>query len=112
MPFAPLRPCLTPGCPERVSSGRCALHAQVQELHRYNYAGRRLYRTARWQAVRGLVLQRAPLCRECSRLGRVTVATEVDHIDRVGLDVNRFFNVAGLQGLCKSHHSEKTASGR
>ena len=61
---------------------------------------------ARWQKLRAYVLATEPLCRECQAGGRVTPATDVDHIVRRvdgGSD-----DVANLQPLCRSHHIAKT----
>ena len=48
-----------------------------------------------------------PLCRECSRLGKLTPAAEVDHIVRIS-DGGARLDDANLQSLCKSCHSRKT----
>lgn len=52
-----------------------------------------------------MVLSEQPLCPECQRVGRITPATEVDHIDNDASNNER----SNLVGLCKPHHSEKTA---
>lgn len=61
---------------------------------------------AAWRAIRADVLAEQPLCRHCEQANRVTVATEVDHVD--GNDSNN--DRANLQGLCKPCHSRKTAA--
>lgn len=94
MATAPLRPCLEPGCSERVASGRCdehrAQHARRIDRARggatargYNY---------RWHKRRSAFLVRFPLCgqrrpdalrdrlTECQRERRATPATVVDHL--------------------------------
>lgn len=61
--------------------------------------------SAIWRAIRAGVLSREPLCRVCREQGRITAATEVDHIDgdsANGLTIN-------LQPLCTPCHSRKTA---
>ena len=45
-------------------------------------AWRRLYKTAKWQAIRRDQLQRFPLCRACWRQGRTTPATVCNHLDK------------------------------
>jgi len=55
-----------------------------------------------WGRLRAWVLARRPLCAVCGG-----PATDVDHIiprERGGLD-----SPTNLQGLCHSHHSQKTA---
>lgn len=45
-------------------------------------AYRKLYRTARWQAVRTAQLRNHPLCHKCLQRGHVTPATVCHHEDR------------------------------
>jgi len=54
-----------------------------------------------------MVLNREPLCRECLKQGRLTPATEVDHI--VPLASGGTNDLENLQPLCHSCHSRKTA---
>jgi 5-methylcytosine-specific restriction protein A len=64
------------------------------------------YSTAWWQKLRLAVLAREPLCRSCATSGRVTPATELDHIVPVakgGTD-----DVLNLQPLCRACHETKT----
>ncbi|MBE3589998.1 MAG: HNH endonuclease [Firmicutes bacterium] len=111
MPTRPPTPCAQPGCPALVPAGQryCAEHARA-ERRRYDRergsAASRGY-DARWRRLRAMVLAREPLCRACAVEGRVTPATDVDHIvprSRGGTDV-----LDNLQPLCHRHHSEKTA---
>lgn len=66
----------------------------------------RHYSSAQWQRVRTLVLAAEPLCRICSREGRVVVATVVDHI--VPLADGGTDDTDNLQPLCKPCHDRKT----
>ena len=63
---------------------------------------------AQWQKLRRDILQRDHgLCQPCKRAGRVTLATEVDHIRNKaqgGKD-----NPANLQAICRPCHAAKTA---
>ncbi|OJX08239.1 MAG: hypothetical protein BGO72_01525 [Burkholderiales bacterium 70-64] len=64
--------------------------------------------TARWQRLRALVLAEHPLCAHCFALGRVALATDVDHADG-----NPGNNARGnLQSLCHACHSRKTGRER
>lgn len=61
---------------------------------------------ATWRRLRRSYLQRNPLCVECLRQGRVTPATDVDHIiprSRGGTD-----DESNLQSMCHACHSRKT----
>ncbi|WP_247869541.1 HNH endonuclease signature motif containing protein [Herbaspirillum sp. ST 5-3] len=60
--------------------------------------------SAAWRKLRASVLADEPLCRHCQALGRVTPATDVDHIDNDPSN-NRRDN---LQALCHECHSRKT----
>jgi 5-methylcytosine-specific restriction endonuclease McrA len=71
---------------------------------------RKLYKSARWQVTRFLVLQHDLLCRSCGN----QASTQVDHVvsartvlEELGED--EFFNPKRCQGLCASCHSRKTA---
>lgn len=66
----------------------------------------------KWAKVRGRFLQMNPLCLHCKCEGRMTPATEVDHIVPHRGDKELFWDWDNLQALCKSHHSRKTAKGQ
>lgn len=67
-------------------------------------------RSTAFQRRRALLLRANPLCAHCARSGRVTAATELDHIKPLhqgGTDDD-----ANLQGLCTECHRIKTAAER
>jgi 5-methylcytosine-specific restriction protein A len=64
-----------------------------------------------WQQARAMFLVEHPLCVDCEKEGRVSPATEVDHIIPHRGDKSLFWKADNLQGLCKRHHSTKTARG-
>lgn len=66
---------------------------------------------AKWQRARAAYLAEHPLCVECESEGRLTTATEVDHIEAHRGDVVKFWDRDNWQGLCKPHHSRKTGRG-
>ena len=81
-----------------------------QEDHRPSAALRGYDR--RWRRLRRMVLAREPLCRACRAMAppRYTPSTQVDHIvpkSEGGPDT-----FANLQGLCATHHSQKTGRDR
>jgi len=57
-----------------------------------------------WRRLRATILAEEPLCRTCLVQRRITVATDVDHID--GDSANNSAN--NLQSLCHACHSRKT----
>lgn len=58
------------------------------------------------QEIRRRFFAKHPLCVECERKGRVTIATELDHIKAIGN--GGIDNDANRQGLCLSCHQAKT----
>lgn len=65
---------------------------------------------ADWRRVRAQVLSGEPLCRLCAEAGRVTAATDVDHIEPFqGLADPRRLAVANLRPLCRPCHMARTA---
>ena len=61
-----------------------------------------------WQVIRKYILSRNPLCRECERLGLVSLATDVHHIKP--LRDGGTHETDNLMPLCHSCHS--TITGR
>lgn len=66
-------------------------------------ATRRLYSTARWQAIRAQQLRDERLCRVCIKQGIATLATVCDHEQPHCGDVDRFWS-GPFQSLCKPCH--------
>lgn len=66
---------------------------------------------ADWRRVRAHVLAAEPLCRMCAEAGRVTAATEVDHIETFhGLDDFRRLDPSNLRPLCTPCHRARTGA--
>jgi 5-methylcytosine-specific restriction protein A len=100
MPTAPLQLC--PRGHRKPSGKPCPLCTKSRDQARGSRSARGY--DHRWYAViRPAQLLREPLCRFC--LPRVTVATDVDHID----GNSRNNDPANLRSLCKSCHSRRTA---
>ena len=82
MALKPLRPCRHPGCCVLVSDGYCDAHRprgdrRSEEAQSWRW----MYRTDKWlRELRPEQLLREPFCRECSKRGIRTRATDVDHI--------------------------------
>jgi len=81
-----MRYCLTPGCPELVTKGRCPAHRPTEEQRGY---GRE------WRRVRKAVVQAQPWCSWCG----ATSDLVADHV--VSGDPS------ALQTLCRSCNSKK-----
>lgn len=88
----------------RDGSGRCANHPKPQwakpATATKRITGRKL------QAMRAELFARDPLCAECKRQGRVTLATQRDHIKSLaegGADADD-----NVQGLCADCHEAKS----
>ena len=113
MPARPARICPRCGKPFR---GRCACGYGVgkcrwEDDRKRGTRSQRGYDAA-WQACRAAYLAEHPLCEECERQGRVTLAEEVHHVEGfVGLDDERRLDGNNLEALCKRCHRVKT-SGR
>lgn len=107
MPNRPRRVCLIATCPHpALSRGRCAAHAQRDEIQRHPFA--HVYRDSRWSGRGGLrqqVLTANPLCEICMGLAQC-----VDHIiphrgnERLAYDINN------LRPLCNRCHGQVTAA--
>jgi hypothetical protein len=102
---APLRPCTSPGCPARVTGGRCATHdrrARGQRIHWRDLYG------SDWPHIRLDYLERHPQCALCPRM-----ASTPDHYP-VGIRDLRARGIANphhdryLRPLCASCHSQHT----
>ena len=107
MPVAAPRPCTHPGCGVLVrdGSGRCAKHPKPEWQTKRatpttRITGRRL------QRMRAELFAHDPLCAECRRLGRVTLATQRDHITPLCDGGND--DPGNVQGLCGPCHDEKS----
>lgn len=115
MPRRVGHPCAAPGCPAVVQAGAyCSEHQRDRAAVRRSTRptaraspSRRGY-DRRWQRQRVMFLARHPLCVNCEKEGRVTAATEVDHV--VPLAQGGTNDDDNLQALCHSCHSRKTAT--
>ena len=106
MPTAAPRPCGHPGCGALVrdGSGRCAKHAKEAwakpVIATKRITGRKL------QEMRKALFTRSPLCAACELVGRVTLATQRDHI--IPLAEGGEDNDGNTQGLCFACHETKS----
>lgn len=109
MPSAAPKPCRVCHALVRDGTERCPAHKVKKE----SGFSRSLSRHARgygsaWSRLRAAMLERdCHLCVPCEKLGRVTLATIVDHIvpKAEGGDDDE----GNLQSICKACHTQKTA---
>lgn len=105
MPHKALKPCPWPGgCAELTDGRYCGVHRKAETRRRGSSTDQGY--GAQWRHLRTLVLREEPWCRRCSDEGKLVRSTQVDHIKpraQGGTDTR-----SNLQGLCASHHSEKT----
>lgn len=107
MSTRPQQPCSYPGCPNLVTSGRCQVHA-ASSLGGWKRdpSRQRLY-DRRWQKFRAAFLAEHPWCVLCERIGIMTPAEHVDHVNPHKGDPQAFWK-GPFQALCPSCHSRKT----
>lgn len=115
MPLRPQRPCRAQGCRSlhRNANGYCDRHTErakshVREKPRESSAARGY--GYKWQQARAGFLAKHPLCVRCQALGRVVIATDVDHVIPHKGDMALFWDRSNWQSLCAPCHSAKTAS--
>ena len=103
----PPRRCST--CNSLFTAHRCRTCTRQADQRRGS-ASARGYCSARWRKVRAQKLAADPFCSTCALHGRMTVATDVDHLERVaGPNDPRFFVWEVLDSKCRACHSRKTA---
>ncbi|RKR79607.1 HNH endonuclease [Marinobacter nauticus] len=115
MPRRPLKPCAAAGCHELLRGQRyCDKHQPAPR--QYNRAKERERGSStqrgygyKWRQARRDWLMANPLCAECNRQGRITAATDVDHIIPHRGDLKLFWSRSNWQSLCHPCHSRKTA---
>ena len=107
MPWKPKHICNYPGCQTLTYDRYCEKHKK-EMMKIQNERSSKMY-TYKWRKASKEFLKKHPLCAECQREGRLTPATEVDHIKPHGGNLRLFWNKKNWQPLCKSCHSKKTA---
>lgn len=64
-----------------------------------------------WRNFRDWFLARHPLCEDCLAEGKIEPAEEVHHLKKVADHPELRLVEANCRGLCKPHHSRRTAAG-
>lgn len=117
MPFAPAKPCVRSGCRSlAVDGGRyCKKHTEAEKKQTKRYDKQRGSSCKRgydrkWQKYRKRYLAVHPVCVRCEKMGRITPATVVDHIEPHRGDYDLFWDLGNHQAMCKRCHDIKTAT--
>lgn len=116
-PYAPLKNCPVPSCPEHTHGGPCPRHAAQREHDRgltgsgATFAERRWYRTPRWFALRARVLAEEPRCPDCRAEHIETPTVDVHHRVKPHGDASLFWARGNLRALCHPHHAARTRRG-
>lgn len=107
--------CRFPGCGKKIPrAGHCEAHqrevrkasdSRRESSHQRGYGWK-------WRQYAEHFKRANPLCAHCLAEGVIPprATTEVDHITPHRGDMRLFWDKANHQGLCKPHHSRKTAS--
>ena len=96
----------------------CAKHLQsrvasAETIHRSPKPDRPnlkhpLYGTVAWLRLKSAMLEDQPFCESCNRLGKLSLAKEVDHVIPIRVNMDLALDESNLQCLCKSCHQKKT----
>ena len=103
MPNAPSTPCAEPGC------GRLDCKEHTWRKRQDRDRGKTTARGygADWQRVRRVALSRDNwLCVACGKLGRITVAEEVHHIEPIERRPELRLVLSNLMSVCVPCHAE------
>lgn len=101
----PFKVCKHIGCNTLTKTGYCPNHKPI-ELRAS--AAKRGYDN-RWRKYRSAFLKEHPLCAECERNNRITLATVVDHIIPHKGNKRLFWDSDNHEALCERCHNRKTA---
>jgi 5-methylcytosine-specific restriction protein A len=115
MPRRPLKGCFYSGCPNLTDSTYCDVHKKQKRreydaTRRPSYSQKNLlYESPAWRRERKNFLINHPLCAPCLAAGRVTQASEVDHIEPHKGNMSLFWDASNWQAICKPCHNRKTS---
>lgn len=76
------------------------------KANQYRQRTQAMYNDRRWRKARAQFLKLNPYCAKCRPV--LTKATHLDHKIPHHGDYEKFWDVENWQGLCMSHHNQKT----
>jgi 5-methylcytosine-specific restriction protein A len=96
--------------PSRVSTHKPSVPAgptrhQVYAQYRRDRESNRFYSSAVWRKLRSMQLRKEPLCEECRRQGRLTLAEIVHHRTELRADPTLALAEENLESLCSPCHT-------
>lgn len=95
-------------CENHQTTNACTEYKRAFDKNRAHEIHRRLYQSARWRAVRAIILRRDPLCIKCGHKASQVVHHIIDAVEWLASG-HSFFDQSNLQGLCKPCHDSHTA---
>ena len=104
--------CRYPGChaPAPRGSRYCERHREAGVKRDAIQAEKaKKFREARRRAIKGTSILQHPYCEHCAKEGRLTPATDVDHVNPHRGDPVLMWSESNLQALCHVCHARKTA---
>ena len=107
MPSAPGRACTCGGIVRQGVCDRCGPKRRTQYR---KHAAARGY-DYQWQQFRKRYLALNPLCMDCKKIGIVTAATAIHHVQKLKPRPDLKYEESNLMPLCKMHHDRRTAKG-
>ena len=108
MPERAKRPCGKAGCNQLANGKYCESHLNEGALARKTPM-RKLYSTKRWEATRREVITSDPVCKLCGMRASQVAHHKIRAQVYAARDMEMFFDLSNLEGVCKSCHDAETA---
>lgn len=85
-----------------------SLSNKAYDKYKRNPEARAFYKSAAWQKVRIIILQRDNyLCQECLKNNKLTVANTVHHIEPLLDNWDKGLDEENLEAICESCHNKE-----
>jgi len=105
-----MKVCSVGGCNNTTQGRYCSSHTKLRhkDYDSKRPTSRQRGYDSKWEKLRNLVRREEPLCRECSKHGRIRSTEHIDHIIPVATREDLRLVRENLQGLCSACHVAKT----